>query len=178
MHYGNIKFHATEDGIGCRTVLFVSGCRHHCDGCFQPQTWDFNYGQPFTTETEQLILDSLKEKYVDGITLLGGEPFEPENQKILRPFVEKVKALYPEKTIWAYSGYTIEELFDDNSSCHTSDTIPLLKCVDILVDGEFFKDKMSKLLPYRGSENQRILDIPASLQLKSAVLSKYHERNR
>lgn len=178
MNYGNIKFHATEDGVGCRTVLFVSGCRHHCKGCFQPQTWDFNYGHTFTNATEEEIIKSLEDSYVNGLTLLGGEPFEPENQRVLRPFIERIKALYPNKTIWSYSGYTFEELMSIDSACHTDDTIPMLSCIDILVDGEFIEAELNKMLPYRGSNNQRILDVAASLSSGAAVLSEYHNRNR
>lgn len=181
MKYGNIKYYATEDGIGCRTVLFVSGCRHHCKGCFQPQTWDFSYGDDFTEETENTILKSLDNKYVHGLTLLGGEPFEPENQKVLKPFIEKVKQQYPDKTIWAYSGYTFEELMDETTNCHTNDTVDILNMIDVLVDGEFIESEMSKMLPYRGSKNQRIIDIPSTLKKwsennKTIILSEYHEK--
>lgn len=178
MNYCNIKFHAIEDGIGCRTVLFVSGCRHHCKGCFQPQTWNFDYGEPYTDETESVIIDSLADKYVSGITLLGGEPFEPENQAELRGLVERIKTIYPDKDIWAYSGYTFEELVSDKSSCHTSDTMPMLNCIDVLVDGEFIESRMSKMLPFRGSDNQRIIDVQKSLQNNDIVLSEYHDRKR
>lgn len=183
MNYGNIKLHATEDGCGCRTVLFVSGCRHHCKGCFQPQTWDFNYGEQFTEEIENKIINSLNDKYTTGLTLLGGEPFEPENQKVLRPFIEKIKKLYPDKDIWAYSGYTFDELITPGKHCHTDDTLALLQMIDVLVDGEFVEEKLNKMLPYRGSDNQRIIDIKATLETwksetHNVVLSPYHERRR
>lgn len=181
MKYGNIKYHAIEDGIGCRTVLFVSGCRHHCKGCFQPQTWDFNYGEEFTEKIANKIIDSLKESYVSGLTLLGGEPFEPENQSVLRPFIEKVKIAQPNKTIWAYSGYTFEELMCDEK-CHTDDTIPMLSSIDVLVDGEFVEFKMNKMIPYRGSDNQRIIDVQSTLktwdETHNVILSEYHYKNR
>lgn len=181
MKYGNIKYNAIEDGEGCRTVLFVSGCRHHCKGCFQPQTWNFDYGEEFTKETENEILNSLSSNYVSGLTLLGGEPFEPENQAVLRSLVHNVKSTNPNKTIWAYSGYTFEELMSD-PKCHTEDTIPMLNMIDVLVDGEFIEEKMSKMLPYRGSENQRIIDVQATLKnwdkTHEIILSKHHYRNR
>ncbi|MBO5435378.1 anaerobic ribonucleoside-triphosphate reductase activating protein [bacterium] len=179
MNYCNIKYHAVEDGIGLRTVLFVSGCRHHCKGCFQPETWNFDYGQPFTDKTENMIIDSLNDPYVSGLTLLGGEPFEPENQATLVNFVKKIKTLYPDKTIWAYSGFTFEELIDENNSaCHTENTIAMLKKIDVLIDGRFVEEKRNLMLPYRGSENQRIINVPASLEANRAILSKYHNRNR
>lgn len=182
MNYGNIKYYAVEDGIGCRTVLFVSGCRHHCKGCFQPQTWDFNYGNEYTPDVEKKILDSLNNPYVHGLTLLGGEPFEPENQSTLVQLVEKVKELYPDKTIWAYSGYTFEELMSDER-CHTQHTLTLLNNIDVLVDGEFIETEKNLMLPYRGSNNQRIIDIPSTLKnwtnnKNDIVLSQYHDRNR
>lgn len=178
MKFANIKYLATEDGIGCRTALFVSGCRHHCKGCFQPQTWDFEYGKPFTTEIEDNIIESLKEKYVNGLTLLGGEPFEVENQKVLRPFIERVKKIYPDKTIWAYSGYTFEELMDANSICHSDDTLPILQMIDVLIDGEFIESERNLLLPFRGSNNQRVLNVPESLKSNKAILSIYNDRKR
>lgn len=182
MNYGNIKYYATEDGVGCRTVLFVSGCRHHCKGCFQPQTWDFNYGEKFTDETKSEILNSLNNPYVNGLTLLGGEPFEPENQKELVSFVKQVKEQYPNKTIWAYSGCTFEELMTDDIY-HTEYTTELLSYIDVLVDGLFIKCKKNLMLPYRGSENQRVIDVPATLKnwlngKEDIVLSQYHHRNR
>lgn len=178
MNYGNIKYFATEDGVGCRTVLFVSGCRHHCEGCFQPQTWDFSYGSNFSEETETAIIESLNNKYVTGLTILGGEPFEPENQTVLLPFVNKVKQTHPDKTIWAYSGYTFEELTTPGSICHTPDTILLLKQLDVLIDGEFVLSEKNLMLPFRGSNNQRVIDIPQSLKDNTVILSQYHNRNR
>ena len=178
MNYGNIKYLAIEDGVGCRTVLFVSGCTHHCKGCFQPQTWDFNYGQPFTEETEQDIFRSMETNYVDGITILGGEPFEPENQKALLPFLKRFKKLFPEKTIWMYSGYTYEELNDKKARCYTKETKQILKLIDILVDGEFNEERKNLMIPFRGSDNQRIIDIKKSLSEKKIILSEYNERKR
>ena len=109
MHYGNIKLNDIANGEGVRISLFVSGCTNHCKECFNPETWNFEYGKPFTKETEQFILDNLKSDFVNGLTLLGGEPFEPKNQKVLLPFVKKVKEIYPNKTIWAYSGFRLDD---------------------------------------------------------------------
>ncbi len=177
MNYGNIKKLAIEDGIGCRTALFVSGCRHHCKGCFQPQTWNFDFGQEFTKETEAEIIDSVSPSYVDGLTVLGGEPFEPENQVVLNKFLKKFKKACPDKTIWMYSGYTFEELTDpNNKKCHTKATMQILKRIDVLVDGEFVEEKKNLMIPFRGSSNQRVLDVPASLKAKTAVLSEYNDR--
>lgn len=176
MNFGNIKYNAIEDGVGCRTVLFVSGCRHHCKGCFQPETWNFDYGQELTDDIKQQILDSLNQSYIRGLTILGGEPFEPENQRELLPFIRQVKELYPDKDIWMYSGYTIEELLDDQYDCCTEDTLEILSSIDILVDGEFMEDLKDISLPFRGSENQRVIDVPATLENETIVLSSYGER--
>ena len=178
MHYGNIKYHAIEDGVGIRTALFVSGCRNRCEGCFQPQTWDFDYGEEFTIHTVHDILESLKDPYVAGLSILGGEPFEPENQAPLETLTAKVKTLFPDKDIWVYSGYTFEELLDENSACHTDFTLSMLKNIDILVDGRFMKEKANKMLSYKGSENQRIIDVNASLANNTVVLSEYNERKK
>lgn len=176
MNCAGIKYHAVEDGPGCRTVLFVSGCRHHCKGCFQPQTWDFDYGVPFDDGIEETILKSLSDEYTTGLTLLGGEPFEPENQKALLPFLKKVRSEYPDKSIWAYSGFTFEDLIGQNK---TNETIPILNMIDVLVDGPFIEEKRNLMLPFRGSENQRILNIPESLVANKAVIyEKYHNRQR
>lgn len=178
MKYGNIKFNAIEDGVGCRTVLFVSGCRHHCKGCFQPETWSFDFGQPFDDNVENVILTSLANSYIRGLTILGGEPFEPENQEVLLPFIKRVKEMYPDKDIWMYSGYTFEEMHDKNSICCTEYTDEILKNIDILVDGEFKEELKSLMIPFRGSTNQRVIDVKESLKQNEIVLSKYGERNR
>ena len=176
MNYGNIKYLAIEDGIGCRTALFVSGCRHHCDECFQPETWNFDYGKPFTQETEDDIIASMFYSYVEGLTILGGEPFEPENQKDLLPFLRRFKEECPNKTIWTYSGSYYEELKDENSPYHTEYTDEILSLLDVLVDGPFEKNKKNLMLPFRGSENQRVLDMPETLKAGHAVLSIYNDR--
>ena len=177
MKYGNIKYNAIEDGIGCRTVLFVSGCRHHCKGCFQPETWNFDFGEEYTMDTENQIMASLMPKHIHGITLLGGEPFEPENQKTLASLVKRIRSELPDKSIWAYSGYTFEELTNPSSICYTEYTDILLRHIDILVDGEFKIDLKSIVTPYRGSSNQRIIEVPFSLEAGHVVLSPYNDRH-
>ena len=159
MNYGTLKFHDIANGIGIRTVLFVSGCTHRCKGCFQPETWDFDYGQPYTAETEQTVLDSLAPSYVHGLTLLGGEPMEPDNQRALLPLLRRLKAEYPHKTVWCYSGYTYEELTGvSRARCEVTDG--MLSCIDVLVDGEFVLERKNISLRFRGSENQRLIDLP------------------
>lgn len=169
MHYGNIKKCDIADGIGVRVSLFVSGCRHCCKGCFQPETWSFDYGKEFTKDTENEILDALSPDYIDGLTLLGGEPFEPENQSVLYPFLKKVREKFKEKSIWCYSGYTIEQL---TSQTHpvTEVTRPMLELIDVLVDGEFVQELKNISLKFRGSSNQRILDVKKSLETNTAQL--------
>ena len=169
MNYGTIKFCDIANGIGIRTVLFVSGCTHHCKGCFQPETWDFAYGQPYTKETEQTILDSLSPSYIHGLTLLGGEPMEPDNQRALLPLLRRLKAEYPRKTVWCYSGYTYEELTGiSRARCETTDE--MLTLIDVLVDGEFVLEQKNISLRFRGSENQRLIDLPKTREQGSVVL--------
>ena len=170
MYYGEIKKHDIANGRGIRVSLFVSGCRHHCKGCFNPETWDFCYGKEYTPQTESEILDALKPSYIEGLSLLGGEPFEPENQPSLLELLKKVRKDFPGKTVWCYSGYTFEELAGlVPSSAFTWVTKELLSLIDILVDGEFVLEKKNISLKFRGSENQRILDVKKSLLLKRAV---------
>lgn len=164
MFYGSIKNCDIANGIGVRVTLFVSGCTNRCPGCFQPQTWDFAYGQPFTAQTEQEILSLLAPPYIHGLTLLGGDPMEPRNQSALLPFLRRVRAAYPEKSIWAFSGFTWEELTDPSAYPHTADTAALLALLDVLVDGRFEQEKKNISLRFRGSENQRIIDVPATLR--------------
>lgn len=163
MKYGNIKKCDIANGIGIRTVLFVSGCTHHCKGCFQPETWDFNYGEDYTKDTEDEIIESLKPDFVSGLTLLGGEPFEPQNQRALLPLLRRIKKELPQKTIWAFSGYTFEELTGENCA-KTECTKEIISFVDVLVDGEFIEEKRNISLRFRGSENQRLIDVPQTLK--------------
>ena len=162
MYYGSIKPCDIANGTGVRVTLFVSGCTNHCPDCFQPQTWDFRYGQPFTAETEEALLEALDRPYISGLTLLGGEPFEPDNQRALLPFLRRLRQQLPDKTVWAFSGYTWEEL-TGQSRARCEATGALLSLVDVLVDGEFVEALRDISLRFRGSSNQRLLDVPASL---------------
>lgn len=170
MYYGNIKNCDVADGEGVRVTLFVSGCTNRCPGCFQPQTWDFQYGQPFTKETEDHILDLLAPDYINGLTLLGGEPFEPDNQRTLLPFVKRVREKYPNKTIWAFSGFTLDKLLEPESHPNCEVTRELLSLIDVLVDGPFVQEKKNLALRFRGSENQRLIDLNATRAAGELVL--------
>ena len=156
MHYGEIKKCDIANGPGVRVSLFVSGCRNHCPGCFNKETWDFCYGKPFTTETKDHIMELLKPDYIEGFSLLGGEPFEPENQPEVARLMKRVKETYPNKDIWCYSGYPLEEL-QGESRAHCECTEEMLSLLDVLVDGEFVEEKKDISLAFRGSANQRIL---------------------
>ena len=162
MHYGEIKDCDIANGEGVRVTLFVSGCTNHCKNCFQPQTWDFAYGQPFTAETEQHLLDLLAPSYINGLTLLGGEPFEPANQRALVPFLHRVRETYPKKNIWSFSGFTYEELTTDGTHCRCEVTDEMLSLLDVLVDGRFVEELKDISLRFRGSRNQRLIDLNAS----------------
>ena len=174
MNYGNIKKNDIANGTGVRTSLFVSGCTHHCKGCFNPETWDFGYGSPFTEETEEEIILSLKPEFIRGLTVLGGEPFEADNQRALLPFIKRVKKELPEKDIWFFSGYLFEELTGKlkNERCRTEVTDELLSLIDVLIDGEFVLEKKNISLKFRGSENQRSIDVGQSLKQGEIVLLK------
>lgn len=169
MNYGEIKTNDIANGEGVRTSLFVSGCTHHCKECFNPDTWSFDYGREFTTKTEEEIINSLSPDWIDGLTLLGGEPFEPQNQVVLYPFIQKVKKIYPNKNIWCYSGYTFEEL-TTNSRAKIDITEKMLSLIDVLVDGEFKIDLKDISLKFRGSSNQRIIDVKKTLENGSITL--------
>ena len=170
MYYADIKNCDVANGEGVRVTLFVSGCTNRCEGCFQPQTWNFNYGQPFTAQTEETLLEMLAPDYISGLTLLGGEPFEPENQRTLLPFVEKVRRTYPRKNIWAFTGFTLEQLLEQEPHPRCEATDGLLGLIDVLVDGRFEKDKKNLMLKFRGSENQRLIALPATLESGSIHL--------
>ena len=162
MHYGEIKNCDIANGEGVRVTLFVSGCTNHCKNCFQPQTWDFGYGQPFTEETEAELLRLLSPRYIRGLTLLGGEPFEPENQRALLPFLRKLRRELPEKTVWAFTGFTWEELHTEGSHPRCEVTDELLSLIDVLVDGRYVEELKDIGLRFRGSSNQRLLDLNAT----------------
>ena len=170
MYYGEIKDCDIANGEGVRVSLFVSGCTNHCEHCFQPQTWAFDYGQPFTEETEDRLLSLLSPSYISGLTLLGGEPFEPENQRVLLPFLRRARTAYPEKTIWAYSGFTYEELLTEGSSPRCEATDGMLSLLDVLVDGRFEEARKDISLRFRGSSNQRLIDLNATRQAGEIVL--------
>ena len=157
MNYGNIKECDIADGPGVRVTLFVSGCRHHCKGCFNSETWNFQYGVPFTEETQDKILELLKPGYIEGFTLLGGEPFEPENQAVLVHLLKKIRETYPQKDIWCYSGYLFDQDMQPGGSVYTEYTKEMLRQIDVLVDGEFVEAKKDLTLIFRGSSNQRLL---------------------
>lgn len=159
MNYATIKFYDVANGTGVRVSLFVSGCRHHCKGCFNAETWDFCYGEPYTQETEDSIIDGLKPDYIMGLSLLGGEPFEPENQPALTALLRRVKTQLPEKTVWCYTGYTYDTDLAEGGSVFTDVTREMLSYIDILVDGEFIEEQRDLTLRFRGSRNQRILTL-------------------
>lgn len=163
MNYAEIKECDVANGPGVRVSLFVSGCTHHCKNCFNAEAWDFAYGKPFTGETENLLLRLLLPGYIAGLTLLGGEPMEPANQEALLPFLVRVRGRYPEKSIWCFTGYD----FDEDILGHMWEsevTRKLVPMFDVMVDGRFVEEKKNLSLKFRGSENQRILDIKESLK--------------
>lgn len=169
MHYGEIKNYDIANGEGVRVSLFVSGCTHHCKNCFNAETWDFNYGKPFTKETENLLIEYLSHDYIDGLTVLGGEPFEPSNQSALLPFLKRVRQNLPNKTIWCYTGYLFDEELLNESRARCEYTDEMLSLIDVLVDGEFVQDLYDISLSFRGSSNQRIIDVSKSLKTGSIV---------
>ena len=170
MNYSEIKYCDIANGAGVRTTLFVSGCRHHCPYRFNPGTWDFAAGQPFTNEVADAIVESLGPAYVDGLTLLGGEPFEPEKQPTMLELLRRVRTACPGKNVWAYSGFTWEQLVDGPSRAHTDTVRELLSLVDVLVDGPFVQELKDITLRFRGSSNQRIIDVRRSLAAGEVVL--------
>ena len=158
MNYSVIKEYDIANGPGCRTTLFVSGCRNHCEGCFQPETWSFSYGQIYGSQTQQFLLDSLEPDYVSGLTLLGGDPFEEENQRVLISLLEQVRERYGRsKNIWAYTGYIYDRDLVPGGSKYTDVTDRMLACLDVLVDGPFILEQRDTELLFRGSPNQRII---------------------
>lgn len=169
MNYATIKNCDIANGPGVRISLFVSGCTHHCKGCFNEVAWDFDYGEPFTQQTIWTILDMMKPGYIKGLTLLGGEPFEPQNQGPIVELLRQVKKAYPQKSIWAFSGYLYEKI-----TSHTlgdwAVTQEFLSYLDVLVDGPFVEEKKNLALRFRGSENQRLIDMPATLASGKIVL--------
>jgi anaerobic ribonucleoside-triphosphate reductase activating protein len=161
MHYGTIKYCDIANGEGVRTSLFVSGCTHRCRECFQPETWDFAFGQPFDEKAAEEIIESLGHPWIHGLTVLGGEPMEPVNQQALAPFLEEVRRRVPQKSIWMYTGDTWEALASGPRRADDTDTI--LHCLDVLIDGPFEESLKDITLRFRGSSNQRVIDVPATL---------------
>lgn len=169
MNYANIKKYDIANGIGVRVSLFVSGCTHHCKNCFNQETWDFLYGKEFTKEVEDEIINALKPGHIKGLTLLGGEPFEPRNQRGLINFLRRVKEELPNKDIWAYSGYTLDtDLLTGRARCEVTDE--MLSYLDVLVDGEFIERLKDITLKFRGSSNQRLIDMKKTLAQKEIIL--------
>lgn len=159
MNYATIKELDVANGVGVRVSLFVSGCTHHCPECFNSEAWDFGYGSEYTEETEKKILKLLERSYIEGFSVLGGEPFEPCNQRVLVGLLEKIKERYPEKTIWCYTGYLYDEELKKESRARCEVTDRMLDMIDILVDGRFVAAKKNLKLKFRGSSNQRIIDL-------------------
>ena len=170
MYYGEIKKVDIANGEGVRVSLFVSGCTHHCRNCFNEETWDFKFGKPFTEETENEIMEYLRPDYIRGISLLGGEPFEPANQRVLLPFLRRIRKELPEKDVWCYSGYTLDRelLGESRARCEVTDE--MIGLIDVLVDGEYVDELRNISLKFRGSSNQRIIDVKESLKQNKIVL--------
>ena len=170
MYYGALKTCDIANGSGVRVTLFVSGCTNACEGCFQKETWDFSYGSLYTKETEDKIIEALYPSYVQGLTLLGGEPFEIENQKELIKLVRRVKKEYPEKNIWCYTGFTLEKDLIEGGKRHCEATDEMLSYLDVLVDGKFEEDLKDIRLKFRGSSNQRLIDMNETRKQNKIVL--------
>ena len=170
MNYANIKWYDVANGPGVRVSLFVSGCRNHCKNCFNPETWGFDYGQPFTEEVEDKILKAMEPDYIKGFTLLGGDPFEPENCAALVPFMKRMRKLYPEKSVWCFTGYDYERDLLTGKTGDAETVLKLLRTLDVLVDGRFVEELKDLNLRFRGSSNQRIISVKESLKKDKIVL--------
>lgn len=170
MNYAAIKNCDIANGPGVRVSLFVSGCTRHCKDCFNRETWDFSYGQPYTQETQDHILSLLRPDYIRGLTVLGGEPFEPRNQPTVAGLLEAVRAEYPKKSIWCFSGYTLDGHILAGKLGPREITQRILRCVDVLVDGPFIAERKQLGLRFRGSSNQRLIDLPQTLRTGQIVL--------
>ena len=169
MYVAEIKKFDIANGLGVRVSVFVSGCRHRCPGCFNEIAWEFDYGKEYTADIENEIIDALRPDYIEGLSLLGGEPFEPENQPALLGLLRRVRKELPAKNVWVYSGFTLEELLGE-SRARTESTDDMLSLIDVLVDGRFIYAEKDITLRFRGSRNQRILDVPATLKAGRPVL--------
>ena len=174
MYYGTIKNCDISNGEGVRVTLFVSGCTNACPHCFQKETWAFDYGQPFTHDTEEQLLELLRPDYISGLTLLGGEPFEPQNQRELVKLLHRVRREYPNKNIWCFTGFTLDgELWRDGSHPRCEVTDEMLSLIDVLVDGRFVRALKDISLKFRGSSNQRIIDVKKSIEQETVVLFEF-----
>ena len=176
MYYSTIKDCDIANGIGVRITLFVSGCTNHCKNCFQPQTWDFDFGEPFTEETAEKLLEMLKPDYINGLTLLGGEPMEPQNQRALVPFLKRVREAYPNKNIWCFTGFTYEVLKTDGSHPRCEVTDEMLSLIDVLVDGRYVDELKDLTLQFRGSSNQRLIDMVKTRENGEVTLLPNNDR--
>ena len=173
MHVGEVMTADVANGEGMRVSVFVSGCRNHCKGCFQPQTWDFNYGREYTPEIEQFIIDELSKSYYDGITILGGDPMEPENQEPVLQLLRRIKKELPDKNVWAYTGYVYDrDLVPGGKRFVDGVTRELLESIDILIDGRFVEELKNLMLNFRGSSNQRIIKMKETLETGKVILSE------
>lgn len=170
MNFAKIKYYDVSNGPGVRTSLYVSGCRNRCKNCFNPETWDFAYGEPFTEEVENKIIESMKPDYIKGFTLLGGDPFEPENATHLAPFMEKLRKAYPEKSIWCFTGYDFERDLLTGKLGDLETNMRILNTLDVLVDGRFIEELKDLNLRFRGSSNQRIILVKESLKNDDIIL--------
>lgn len=173
MNYANIKYCDIANGPGVRVSLFVSGCRHHCKNCFNQETWDFLFGKPFTEEVLINLIDNLKYDYISGFSLLGGEPFEPENQKSLINILKVIKNTYPEKSIWCWTGWNLDKELSKGGIKYTEYTDEMLSYIDVLVDGPFIEELKNVKLVFRGSSNQRIIDLKATRENKKIITLDY-----
>ncbi len=170
MNYATIKKYDIANGPGVRVSLYVSGCRNHCKNCFNPETWDFSYGEPFTKEVEDEIIEAMKPDYIEGFTLLGGDPFEPENQIVVAPFLERLRKIYPEKSFWCFTGYDYERDLLTGKQGDLETVLRILHCLDVLVDGRFVESLKDLNLRFRGSSNQRIILVKPSLEHDEIIL--------
>ncbi len=176
MYYSTIKDCDIANGTGVRITLFVSGCTNRCENCFQPQTWDFSFGEPFTEQTEEKLLAMLKPDYISGLTLLGGEPMEPQNQRALVPFLQKVRKTYPQKNIWCFTGFTYDMLKTDGSHPRCEVTDEMLSLIDVLVDGKYIDELKDLTLQFRGSSNQRLIDMNKTRENGEVTLLPNNDR--
>lgn len=172
MNYCELKLNDVANGPGVRVSLFVSGCTHHCKGCFNEISWSFNAGEPFTDDTKDIILKALEPAYVTGVTLLGGEPFEHVNQQGLLPLLREVKEKYPNKDIWCFTGYLFDKDILGDMCNKYHETKEMISLIDVLVDGEFIAEQRNLMLKFKGSENQRTIDVPASLKADEVIIKE------